>query len=374
MSLFKFTKSQLLKSLEWSDDSKDIIVFKYPIDGREIMMGSKLTVREGQVAIFVNKGKIADVFEPGTYKLTTSNLPFLTKLLSLPYGFNSPFYADVYFIKTTQFTNMKWGTSNPITMRDKEFGTIRIRSFGTYAFKVSEPTFFLKELFGARSTFKTDDVAGYLKSMLISSISDTIAESKISALDLACNLLEFNKVAKGMVNAEFNKLGITLTNLVIENISFPETVEKAIDTRSSMGVIGDSMDSFVKYQAAHALRESANNQSGGNVAGMGVGLGSGVAMGQMLTESLKSSNAKKTCPNCNSKLSGQKKFCGECGYKFEIDDKKECVFCGTSISVKSKFCGECGKAQDVKKKCKKCGKEISGKSKFCSNCGEKFNT
>ena len=251
MGLFSFTKSQLLKSLEWTDNTKNTIVYKYPMDGRQIMMGSKLTVRESQVAVFVNKGQIADVFEPGYHKLTTSNLPFLTKLLSLPYGFNSPFYAEVYFINTKQFTNIKWGTSNPITMRDKEFGTIRIRSYGTYAFKVSDPTVFLKELFGTNSTFKTEDITSYLKSMLIASISDTIAESKVSALDLACNLLEFNKVAQGMVNAEFNKLGLALTNLVIENISFPEAVEKAIDTRSSMGVMADKMDTFVKYQAAH---------------------------------------------------------------------------------------------------------------------------
>lgn len=366
MSLFKFTKSQLLKSLDWSDDSKDTIVFKYPIDGREIMMGSKLTVKEGQVAVFVNKGKIADVFEAGSYKLTTSNLPFLTKLLSLPYGFNSSFYADVYFVKTTQFTNMKWGTSNPITMRDKEFGTIRIRSFGKYAFRVSEPTFFLKELFVARSTFKTEDVSGYLKSLLVASISDTIAESKISALDLASNLLEFNKVAQSMVNNDFNKQGLTLTNLVIENISFPESVEKAIDTRKSMGVIGNTMDSFFKYQAAQAARESASNLASGKKAD--VGLGSGIAMGQ----SLKTDDEQKACDSCGSMNSKQKKFCGECGYKFASSVKKECNSCGALINAKSKFCGECGKAQDTKKKCKKCGKEVLGKGKFCSNCGEKI--
>ncbi|HBP43299.1 MAG TPA: hypothetical protein DD621_01235 [Clostridiales bacterium] len=372
MGLFSFTKSQLLKSLEWTDNSKDTLVYKYPMDGRQIMMGSKLTVRESQAAIFVNKGKLADVFEPGMYTLTTSNLPFLTKLLSLPYGFNSPFYADVYFVNTKQFTNIKWGTSNPIAMRDKEFGTIRIKSFGTYAFRVSDPAVFLKELFGTNSTFKTEDITSYLKSMLVAAISDCIAESKISALDLACNLLEFNKVAQGNVNAEFNKLGLTLTNLVIENISFPKAVEEAIDTRSSMGVMGDSMDTFVKYQAANALRESSNNPNGANLAGMGVGLGSGMAMGQVLNESLTSSSRKKSCPDCGAQLNEKAKFCPECGHKFQTAGKKKCVHCGAEIGARAKFCPECGKSQDTKRICKKCGAENTGTGKFCSECGEKL--
>lgn len=370
MGLFSGLKSQLLKSVEWTDDSKDTLVYKYPMDGRHIMYGSKLTVRESQAAVFVNKGKLADVFEPGYHKLSASNLPFLTKMLSLPFGFNSPFYADIYFINTKQFTNVKWGTSNPITMRDKEFGTIRIRSYGTYAFRVSNPGTFLKELFGTNSTFKTEDISSYLKSMLIANISDTIAESKISALDLACNLLEFNKACQGKLNVEFNKLGLELTNLVIENISFPEEVEKAIDTRSSMGVMADKMDTFVKYQTAHAIREGANNPNGNNLAGMGIGLGSGAAMGQMINESL--SETKKTCPECGASLKASAKFCPECGFKFATANKKSCVHCGAEISANAKFCPECGKNQDEKRVCKKCGAKVSGKGKFCPDCGAKL--
>ena len=372
MGLFSFVKSQALKVLEWSDDSKNTLVYKYPMDGRQIMMGSKLIVRESQVAVFVNKGKLADIFEPGTHTLTTSNLPFLTKLLSLPFNFNSPFTSDVYFINTKQFTNIKWGTSNPITMRDKEFGTIRIRSYGTYAFKVSDPAVFLKELFGTNSTFKTEDITSYLKSMLVASISDTIAEAKISALDLACNLLEFNKVAQGNVNAEFAKLGLTLTNLVIENISFPEEVEKAIDTRSSMGVMGDKMDTFVQYQAAHAMRESANNPNGSNMTGMGMGLSAGAAMGNLLNKSLEVvGSAKKQCPECGAELKQSAKFCPECGYKFAAA-KKHCVFCNAEINAKAKFCPECGKNQNTTRVCSKCNFENTGKGKFCANCGEKL--
>lgn len=339
-------KSQLLKSIEWADNTKDTMVYRFPMDGREIMMGSKLTVREGQVAIFVNKGKIADVFEPGIHTLTTSNLPYLTKLLSLPFGFKSPFTAEVYFVNTKQFTNQKWGTANPITMRDKEFGVIRIRAYGKYSFKVNDPKVFLKELFGTNSSFSTQDINDYLRSMLIAGVSDTIAESKIAAIDLACNLLEFNKIATNQIATMFENLGLKLSNVVVENVSFPEAVEKAIDTRSSMGVIDDKMDTFVKYQAAHAMRESANN-NGAGMGGIGVQLGAGAVVGEMMKESLtqktptKEQTSSKFCNQCGAKISARAKFCPECGAKQQIA-KDVCPKCGAKRAPNAKFCGECG--------------------------------
>lgn len=343
-----FFKKNLLKSLEWVDDTLDTIVYKYPMDGREIMYGSKLTVRESQVAVFLNKGKIADVFGPGMYTLQSSNLPFLTQLLSWPYGFKSPFYADVYFVNTKQFTNQKWGTSNPITMRDKDFGTIRIRGYGNYAFRVKDAGVFLKELFGTNSTFTTDDISSYLKSIIVSSISDTIAESKISALDIASNLIEFSNVATESLSETFGNLGLELTKLVIENISFPEEVEKAIDTRSSMGVLSDKMDTFVKYQSANAIRDAANNQG---ATGMGANLGAGIALGEMMKNSLKSSKQESSSDNANAKF---------------------CPSCGAANPKNAKFCVECGAKLTEKGKCPKCGAEVSGRSKFCPECGEKL--
>lgn len=342
-----FFKTNLLKSLEWVDNSQDTIVYKYPMDGRQIQYGSKLTVRESQVAIFLNKGKIADIFGPGMYALQTSNLPIFTQLMSWGYGFKSPFYADVYFVNTKQFTNQRWGTSNPITMRDKDFGTIRLRGYGSYAFKVSNPELFMKELLGTNSTFTTDDIESYLKSIIVSSISDTIAESKISALDIASNLLEFSNIASETLSSSFANLGLELTKLVIENISFPEEVEKAIDTRSSMGVLSDKMDTFVKYQSAHAIREAANNDG---TAGLGAQLGSGFALGEMMRESLKSSN--------NNDSSN--------------DNAKFCPSCGAKNPKAAKFCVECGAKMAPKGKCPKCGAEVAGKSKFCPECGEKL--
>ena len=344
-----FFKKNLLKSLEWVDDSTDTIVYKYPMNGNEIQYGSKLTVRASQVAVFLNKGKIADIFGPGMYALQTSNLPILTQLMSWGYGFKSPFYADVYFINTKQFTNQRWGTSNPITMRDKDFGTIRIRGYGNYAFKVENPELFMKELFGTNSTFSTDDINSYLKSIIVSSISDTIAESKISALDIASNLIEFSKVATETLSETFANLGLKLTKLIIENISFPEEVEKAIDTRSSMGVLSDKMDTFVKYQSAHAIRDVAQNQG---TAGLGSQIGTGVALGEIMKNSLTSST---------SASSEQK------------DDSKFCTSCGAKNPKSAKFCVECGAKLAQKGKCPKCGADISSKSKFCPECGEKIN-
>ena len=341
-----FFKTNMLKSLEWVDNSTNTIVYKYPMDGRQIQYGSKLTVRESQVAIFLNKGKIADIFGPGMYTLQTSNLPVLTQLMSWGYGFKSPFYADVYFVNTKQFTNERWGTNNPITMRDKDFGTIRIRGYGNYAFRVTDAAVFMKELLGTNSTFTTDDIASYLKSIIVSSISDTIAESKISALDIASNLIEFSKVATESLSSTFAGLGLELTKLVIENISFPEEVEKAIDTRSSMGVLSDKMDTFVKYQSANAIRDAAKNEGMG---GLGTQLGAGVAISEMMRESLK--------PSAPAQAAAEAKFCPACG---------------ASNPKAAKFCVECGKSLQQKGKCPACGAEISGKSKFCPECGEKL--
>jgi len=346
MGLFKFLKSQLLKNIDWTDSTSNTMVYKYPMEGREIMIGSKLTVRESQVAIFMVKGKIADIFQPGIHTLVVNNLPILSSLLAWPRGFKSPFTADVFFVNTKQFTNQKWGTTNPITMRDKDFGSIRIKGYGSFAFKVSDPAVFLKELFGTNQIFTSDSVANYLKSILVAGISDTIAESKISALDLACNLLEFNKMATEQVSAQFEGLGLKLSNLVIENISFPEEVEKALDTKASMGVLKDSMDTYVKFKSAEAIGDAAKNPG---VAGLGSQLGTGMALGEMIKDSMKSStkateedNSKgKFCPECGAKNSTRAKFCCECGYKLGAAGNV-CPNCGEKAEKGAKFCHGCG--------------------------------
>ncbi len=336
--------SQVLKTIDWVDDNKNVLVYRYPMNGRKIMMGSKLTVRESQVAVFVNNGKVADVFTPGMYKLSTSNLPFLTALLSLPYGFKSPFTSEVYFISTKQFADQKWGTSNPIAMRDKEFGTIRIRGYGSYSFRVDEPTTFLKELFGTNSSFKTEDIANYLRGLIVTSVSDTIASAKISAIDLAANLEEFSGEVLVKGDEKLRKLGLKLVNFNIENLSFPEEIEKAIDTRASMGVLQDQMDTFMKYQTANALRDAAKNESG-SMSTAGLQMGAGVALSSTMMKEMNASKSgdvkseKITCPKCKAQVKANAKFCPECGNKLK---EVYCKACGAKAAPGAKFCSECG--------------------------------
>ena len=317
---FEFIKSQLLKIVEWKDDSKDTLVYHFPMNGRQLMTGSKLTVNEGQVAIFVHKGQIADIFQPGYYKLETKILPVLSQLMGIAYGFKNPFTCDIYFVNTKQFTNQKWGTSNPITMRDKDFGTIRIKAHGTYAFKVKDAAVLLKELFGTNSSFTTQDINQYLKSMLVAGFADTVAESGISALDLAANLMEFNGKVKEQIQNLFENIGLTATNFIIESINFPEQVEKAIDTRSSLGVMGDKMGTYVQYEAAQAMRDAAKNEGGGTgtFMGAGIGVGAGVGVGTIFSDALKNAKdtpkeeekkeSKKVCPECKAEVSSKAKF------------------------------------------------------------------
>ena len=219
-------KGQLIDVIEWMDNTQDTMVHKYDMNGKEIMMGAQLTVRESQVAVFVNEGQLADVYTPGRYELSTSNMPIMTALKAWKFGFNSPFKADVYFVNTKQFLDRKWGTSNPVMMRDTEFGMIRLRAFGIYSFKVSDPTTFLKEVFGTSSLFTVDGVEGQIKRTLVSGLSDAIAESKIPALDLAANYDELSGYALNAMNPKLAPLGLQLCSFVIENISLPEEVEK----------------------------------------------------------------------------------------------------------------------------------------------------
>ena len=348
MGILNMIKGQLIDVIEWTDSSSKTMVHKYDMNGKEIMMGAQLTVRESQVAIFVNEGMLADVFEPGRYELQTQNMPVMTALKSWKYGFNSPFKADVYFINTKQFLDMKWGTSNPVMMRDAEFGMIRLRAFGIYSFRVSDPTTFLKEVFGTSALFTVDGVEGQIKRTIVSGLSDAIAESKIPALDLAANYEEIGNYALQNINPKLAPLGLTLCSFVVENISLPEEVEKTMDKRTSMGVLGN-LDQYAKYQAAEAMREAANNDGGG-MAGMGVGMGAGAAMGQMFAQSMGNpaaaaapAGAGTPCSACGAKIPAGSKFCPECGAKQNAGGF--CTSCGKPLAAGAKFCPECGAKQ-----------------------------
>lgn len=371
MGLFSGIKRQLLKVIEWKDDSKDTIVYRYPLTDRdEIMTSSTLVVRESQYAIFVHKGEIADIFGPGTHTLQTGNIPILTKLLSLPQGFESKIKAEIYFVNSKQFTGLKWGTQNPIMMRDKDFGNVRLRCYGVYSFRVVDPKAFMKEMFGTNALYTVDDVASHCKPMLIQAITDAIAESKISALDLAANYKEFSEAVLSASEKEFSSFGLKLCSVVLENISLPEEVEKMLDERTKMGVIEDKMGTYTQFQAAQAMRDAAQNTSGGNLAGLGVGLGAGGAVGKMFADNLSTENKPKIslvkCSNCGANISEKSKFCPECGSKQGLS----CPKCGASIRKGAKFCSECGHSLALAQKTCECGAKLEANSKFCPECGK----
>lgn len=369
-----FFKRQLLSVIEWKDASNDIIVYRYPLtDREEIMNSSTLIVRESQVAMFVHKGEIADVFGPGTYKLATENIPFLTKILSLTTGGNSRIKAEVYFVNTKRFLGLKWGTQNPIMMRDVDFGNIRLRGYGTFAFKVEDATKFMRECFGTNPIYRVSDIVTQYKSTLIQLLTDAIGESKLSALDLAANYKELGKSVEEKSKEEFAPLGLKLSNFVIENLSLPDDVEKMLDERTKMGVMADKMGTYTQFKAANAIEESAKNPSAGGLAGLGVGLGAGVNMGNVFANAINTAKDTKKqvtiqCIKCGASIPGKSKFCPECGASQALS----CPKCGEPISKGSKFCVNCGeKLGNIDKICPKCGKTLSAKAKFCPDCGEK---
>ncbi len=376
MGLFKWFKREFLEVIEWKDDTRDTVAWKFPNnDRKEIMNSSTLVVRPGQVAIFVHKGQIADIFTEGTYKLASENIPFLTTLLSLPTLGDSPIKADVHYVSTRKFAGMKWGTQNPIMMRDAEFGNIRLRGYGAYTFKVIDPKMFLRDMASTASVLKVSDVEGIIKPMVVSALTDAIAESKISALDLASNYEEFGVEVEKSAKKNFEEYGLSLTDMVFENLSLPEEVEKALDERTRLGVLESKLGTYTRLKVADAIGDSAKNEGGNNMAGLGVGLGAGNVMGQVLggnidfsnpTVKEKAAKGSSNCSNCGHNVKEGVKFCPECGEKMTAT----CPHCKAQIAKGAKFCSECGKSVS-ETACGKCGAKMRKNAKFCPECGEK---
>lgn len=283
MSLWEKAAAELIDIIEWTDDSSDTMVWRFPRFENEIKYGAQLIVRQSQAAVFVNMGEIADVFTSGQHQLTTRNLPVLTTLLGWKYGFQSPFKAEVYYVNTRNFTNLKWGTKNPVILRDPEFGPVRLRSFGTYVVRVSDPAKFIKEIVGTGGHFTLNDVSEQLKNLIVTRFSDMLGESKIPVLDLAANYNELSTYLTGKIAPEFLEYGLELTKLLVENISLPLEVEEALDKKSSMGIIGN-LDNFLKFQGANAMEAAAKNPGGDASAGVGMGMGFAMAsqLGKMM--------------------------------------------------------------------------------------------
>jgi excisionase family DNA binding protein len=280
MSVFDFIKGELLEIIEWTDDSRDTLSYRFPDDDKAIKNGAQLIVRESQLVQFVYLGEFGDTFGPGKHSLTTDNIPILTRLKSWKYGFNSPFKADVYYLTTRLFTANKWGTANPIMLRDDDFGIVRARAFGTYDFKIIDPKLFLKEVAGSDHNFRLDEFAETMRSRVVSIFSDALASAKIPVLDVAARYTELGEALLPLINPVISsKYGIQLGSFIVENVSVPPEVEAAIDKKSSMAAIGNLND-FVKYQMAKGMEQPG----GGGAAGTASELAVGFAIAQQIMQ------------------------------------------------------------------------------------------
>jgi len=289
MGIWDKLRGELVDVVEWIDDTRDTMVWRFPRYENEIKNGAKLIVRESQVAAFINEGTLTDIFLfPGTFTLDTKNLPILSTIRGWKHGFESPFKAEVYFVSTRIFTDRKWGTKNPIMLRDPEFGPVRLRAFGTFAIKVSEPATFLKNVVGTDGRFSVNEIGEQLRDMVVARFADALGESKIPVLDLASNYDELGKFLTQRIAPDFEPYGLQIVGLFVENISLPPEVEKALDTRTSMGVIGD-LSKYVQYQTGTAIGDAARNPGG--IAGAGAGMGAGFAMANQMGQSMAGMNA-----------------------------------------------------------------------------------
>src|SRR5262245_2512650 len=291
MGLMDFIKGQLIEIIEWTDDSRDTLSFRFPDDDKEIKRGAQLIVRESQAVQFVYLGQYGDLFSPGKYTLTTDNIPILTRLKGWKYGFESPFKADVYYVTTRLFTGNKWGTSNPVMVRDQDFGIVRLRAFGTYDFRVVDVPRFLKEVAGTDNHFRVDEFSDAMRSRIVSVFSDALASSKVPALDIATRYSELGEALLPLINPVLNgKYGLEMGSFILENVSVPPEVEQAIDKRAGMAAVGNLND-FVKYQMAQGFEKG-----GAGAAGVGAEMAVGIAMAEQMVNQPGGITAQATVP------------------------------------------------------------------------------
>ena len=338
MALGDFLRKQFIDVIHWTEPEEGILAHRYPMEDMEIQNGAQLTVRESQMALFVNEGRAADLFGPGRYVLNTQTMPILTYLMNWDKAFKSPFKSDVYFFSTRQQINQKWGTQQPVTIRDKEFGFVRIRAFGIYAYHISDPRSFHAKISGTQETYRSSDLEGQLRNTIVGRMSDTFAESGVPFVDMAANQIELGQKIAEHLKPTFAEFGLALDSFVVGNLSMPEELQKILDQRIGMSMVGD-MGKYTQFQVAQSIPIAAGNEGGG-AAGIGAGLGAGLAMAQTMMGSLGQSAVPQqpaTAPPGSAPaaaaaaaVAGETKFCVECGAR---------------IARASKFCSECGKPQ-----------------------------
>jgi membrane protease subunit (stomatin/prohibitin family) len=329
VTLKQFAAKQFIAVIQWSEPQDGILAYRYPMRDMEIQTGARLTVRESQMAAFVNEGKIADIFGPGLYTLNTHNLPLLTDLKNWDKGFESPFKSDVYFFSTRLQINQKWGTGTPITFRDKEFGAVSIRCYGIYSYHISDPRTFFTQVSGTLGTYPISELEGQLRAMIVGCITDVFAKSSIPFLDLTANKSDLADKFEQQIKPAFTALGLELTQFVLENISLPDDLQELLDQRIGMNIVGD-LSQYTRFAAAESLPIAAANPGG--AAGIGVGLGAGVAAGHTMLDSLRTATTDETPPKADETAA-------------TAVAARYCTQCGKSIPLDARFCPACGKQQ-----------------------------
>lgn len=338
MGLWDKIVGEFIDVIEWTDDSPDTLAYRFPTYNKEIQMGSSLIVRESQIAVFVYRGQVADVFEPGHYKLATANMPVMTTLQHWTHGFNSPFKSEVYYFNTRQYTDLKWGTPNPITLRDAEFGVLRVRAFGSYSMRVTDPEKMMRELSGTEERYTVGQIENQIRAAIITRFTDHVAQSKVPFLDYAANLNEFSSALVPIMGEELDRFGLGLETFFVQNVSLPPEVEKLIDKRAGMSALGD-LDQYTKFQVAEAIPQAAAAGGDGGLAGAGMGAGIGMAMGGAMANALGGSmggmgqqpaavapapvaaapKVMVRCNQCNTLCEEEQRFCSQCGNKMFAD-------------------------------------------------------
>ena len=348
MSLRDFIAKQFIDVIDWVEPEDGILAYRFPMQDREIQNGGKLTVRESQLALFVNEGKVADAFGPGLYTLNTQTLPILTYLINWDKAFQSPFKSDVYFFSSRIQTDQHWGTQNPITIRDKEFGAIRLRGFGIYTYHIKDAKTFYSKISGTREEYRVADLEGQLRNTIVAKMTDAFATSQVPFLDMAANQGALAEKIKEQMTPAFEEYGLEVDSFVVENLSLPEELQKVLDQRISMNVLGD-MGRYTQYQVAQSIPIAAGKEGGGGV-GVGAGLGAGVAMGQAMMDAVK--KATTGAPESGGAAAGASTpiipitpTTTTTTTPTPSAETKFCQECGKAIPRNSKFCPECGKAQ-----------------------------
>jgi len=363
-----------LEVLEYPGEIADEIAHRIPETGSaEIKFGAQCIVRDYQCAVFFSAGKGGDLLPGGRHTLSTKNIPILTNLLALPWGFKSPFRCEVYFVTLKTFTDMRWGTTDPVAFRDKEFGLVRLRAHGTYTFRVAEPALFINRIVAGDNSFTTGEIQEQLRSVVVSRLNDFLGENLTSILDLPGRYKTMGDELGRHVGEEFRKFGLELLQFYVQSVTPPEEVQKAIDARSSMGAVGD-LDQFLKYKAANALEGAA---SAGGAAAQGMGLMAGMGLGAMLPGMIVDGSATKApprgkvfCAGCHNPMPGDSRFCPACGKPAVVSVR--CLKCSSDLPPDARFCAKCGTSVADKVACPKCQAEAVAGARFCLKCGEKI--